>query len=243
MDKFSNQDIVNYVDGEMEAVEIKDFEQALLSDAGLQADLKLYQQVKGTLKSKLAPDQADAEFKATLNQFNKQYFDNKQAKPMAKIIAFNKVWYAAAILVIGLLVWAPWNKNLYSKYAKTEMISFAERGNNDQPNLQAATDAFNAGKFADVENLLAPIVANDPANDMLRFYLGVSQLENGTIKIARENLAIVAAKESLLKYDATFYMALSYLKEKNKDECRLWLNKIPNDAANYAKAKELIEDL
>ncbi len=243
MDKFSKQDVINYADGEMETSEIMAFETALSEDTELQSELKLYQSVRGTLKSNLAPDYTDAEFKATLNQFTKQHFNNTKAKPTAKIIAFSKIWYAAAILVIGLMVWAPWNKNLYNKYADTEMISFAERGNNDQADLQSATDAFNAGKFEEVEKILTPIVKADPANDMLRYYLGVAQLESDSLNIARENLSIVAAKESLLKYDATFYMALSFLKEKNKDECKVWLKKIPKDAANYDRAQELLKDL
>lgn len=243
MDKFSKQDVISYADGEMEASEIEAFEIALRDDADLQAELKLYKSVKGTLKSKLAPNQADTEFKETLKQLTQQHFNSAGAKPTAKIFAFSKIWYAAAILVIGLLVWAPWNKNLYNQYADTEMISFAERGNNDQADLQSATDAFNAGKFEEAEKILAPLVTEDPANDMLRYYLGVAQLEEGSVETARKNLSIVAAKESLLKYDATFYMALSYLKDKNKDECKVWLNKIPEDASSYDKAQELLKDL
>ncbi|HTN21075.1 MAG TPA: hypothetical protein VL125_11395 [Pelobium sp.] len=239
MDKFSKQDVINYADGEMEASTIKSFEEALREDADLRAELKLYQSVKGTLKSNLAPDKADAEFKATLKQFNQQHFK----KPKAKIIAFSKIWYAAAVLVIGLLIWAPWNKNLYNQYADTEMISFAERGNNDQADLQNATDAFNERNFEEVKKILNPLVQQDSTNDLLRFYLGVAQLETDSVIIARTNLIKVATKESLLKYDATFYVALSYLKEKNKEQCKVWLHKIPKDAAVYSKAQELLNKL
>jgi len=238
MDKFSKQDVINYADGEMEAGIIKSFEEALHVDVDLQAALKLYQSVRGTLKSHLATDSADAEFKATLKQFNQQHFK----KPKAKIIVFSKIWYVAAVLIIGLLVWAPWNKNLYSKYADTEMVSFAERGSNDQADLQQATDAFNEGKFKEVEQILTPLVHQDPNNDLFRFYLGVAQLETNSITVARANLVKVANKQSLLKYDATFYVALSYLKEKNKEQCKVWLNKIPKDASVYDKAQELLKE-
>ena len=243
MDKFSKQDVINYADGEMEASEIKAFESALSEDTELQSELKLYESVRGTLKSKLAPDKRDDEFKANLNQFRQQHFGVKDVKPTAKIISFNKLWYAAAILVVGLLIWAPWNKNLYNQYADTEMISFAERGSNNHADLQSATDAFNDGKFEEAAKILAPVVKKDSSNDMLRYYLGVAQLENDSVTLGRENLAIVAANQSLLKYDATFYIALSYLKEKNKGECKVWLNKIPKNAANYDKTQELLNDL
>ena len=83
----------------------------------------------------------------------------------------------------------------------------------------------------------------DSTNDLLRFYLGVAQLETDSVIIARTNLIKVANKESLLKYDATFYVALSYLKEKNTEQCKVWLHKIPKDAAVYGKAQELLNKL
>ncbi len=245
MNKFSEQDVINYEDGQMEANELKAFEEALRQDIALQADLKLYKSIKGTLQSELAPDKEDAEFKANLSQFTQEHFKQKTAKPTAKIIAFSKIWYAAAVLVIGLLVWAPWNNNLYSKYNDTEMVSFAERGNNTETLLLEATDAYNSEQYSKAEAILSTLVEEDPKNDMLRFYLGVAQLKSDIedVSMVRSNLLIVANNHSLLKYDATFFMALSYLKEKNKEECIVWLNKIPQDAGVYDKAQELLKKL
>ncbi len=244
MNKFSKQDVINYEDGEMETNDILEFEEALRQHPDLQADLKLYRNIKGTLKPNLAADESDLAFKAILKQFKSQHF--KKQKPTAKIIAFSKIWYAAAVLIIGLLVWAPWNKNLYNKYGDTEMISFAERGSNDQTAQQGATDAFNAENYNEAKELLTAIVAKEPNNDMFRYYLGVAQLKADTdndLDAARANLTTVAAKESLLKYDAMFFIALSYLKEKNKVASKTWLNKIPQDANVYDKAQELLKDL
>lgn len=246
MSKFSEKDVINYAEGHMQPDEAQAFEEALGNDFALQADLKLYQSVTNTLQTEIAPDKTDIEFKATLNKFTQAHFKQKKSKPKAKIIAFSKIWYAAAILVIGLLVWAPWNKNLYNKYSETEMVSFAERGNNTQTDLLKATEAFNAEDYQQAKELLAPLVAKDTTNDMLRYYLGVAQLKSSTaddINIARQNLSIVAAKQSLLKHDAEFFIALSYLKEKNKKECKVWLNKIPKDADAYDKAQQLLKDL
>ena len=55
--------------------------------------------------------------------------------------------------------------------------------------------------------------------------------------------AILYSRVSLFKYDAAFYMALSYLKEKNKPGCKEWLNKIPADAGPYSNAQELLKKL
>ncbi|WP_017258383.1 tetratricopeptide repeat protein [Pedobacter arcticus] len=244
MDKFSEKDVINYEDGEMEANDIPGFEEALSQRSELQASLKLYRDIKGTLKPSLSPEESDVAFKANLAQFTKEHF--KKQKPSAKIIAFSKIWYAAAVLVIGLLVWAPWNKNLYNKYSDTEMISFAERGENDQTVQQKATDAFNSGDYEEAKVLLTSIITKEPNNDMFRYYLGIAQLKSAKaseIDSARSNLTTVAAKESLLKYDAMFFIALSYLKEKDTATCKTWLNRIPEDADVYDKAQALLKDL
>ncbi|HEX7365993.1 MAG TPA: hypothetical protein VF273_02800, partial [Pelobium sp.] len=166
MNKFSEKDVINYAEGHMQPDEAHAFEEALANDFALQADLKLYQSVTNTLQTEIAPNKTDIEFKTTLNKFTQAHFKQKKSKPKAKIIAFGKIWYAAAILVIGLLIWAPWNKNLYTKYSKTEMVSFAERGNNTQTDLLKATEAFNAENYNEAKELLAPLVEKDTTNDM-----------------------------------------------------------------------------
>ena len=63
------------------------------------------------------------------------------------------------------------------------------------------------------------------------------------IENARKELMIVYNGVSSFKYDAAFYLALSYLKEKNKADCKNWLNKIPADAGIYNKAQELLKKI
>ncbi|RKD14464.1 hypothetical protein BCY91_08310 [Pelobium manganitolerans] len=244
MDKFSEKDIVNYVDGEMDSAERNTFEAQLLHNQELQKEVALYRNIKATLQSHVADNRADAQFKNHLASLNKQYF-NKQERASAKMrsLPWNKLWYVAAILVVGLLVWAPWNKNLYQQYSNTQMVSFAERGANDRSELQKATDAFNSGDFKKAKEILMPLLNNDQQNDVLRYYLGISQVETNEVKIGRINLSKVALGYSLLKYDATFYVALSYLKEKNESACKEWLHKIPSSASNYNKAQELLKKL
>ena len=77
----------------------------------------------------------------------------------------------------------------------------------------------------------------------MQFYYAVALLQNGDIEKSRAQLNELYNGESLFKYDAAFYMALSYLKEKDKAICREWLNKIPADAGPYSKAQELLKKL
>jgi hypothetical protein len=49
--------------------------------------------------------------------------------------------------------------------------------------------------------------------------------------------------QSAFKYEAAFYLAVTYLKDGNKAASREWLQKIPADATNYGKAQELLRKL
>src|SRR5690606_38703616 len=181
----------------------------------------------------------DAAFKADLKQYNKKYFSGTKLK----IFSIQKYWYAAAILILGLLLWAPWNKDLYQQYSGTQIVSVAERGNNDQQLLQNATDEFNKENFAEAREILKQLIAETPNDDMLKFYYGISSFETNEVELAKENFNKVFNGESLFKYDAAFYNALAYLKPNDKKKAKEWLLKINNDADIYEKAKELLGKL
>jgi hypothetical protein len=241
MSKFSTQDIIRYLEGEMEEQERISFQEELDSDKSLKVDLELYLDVNATLKSHLAPDQRDHIFNSDLKQYHKKYFSG--SKRGVKLFSIQKYWYAAAMLVLGLLLWAPWNKNLYQEYSGTQMVSVAERGENDQQLLIKATDEFNKENFVEAREILKQLVAGKPNDDMLRFYYGISLLETDEAKLARENFDKVYSGESIFKYDAAFYNALSYLKENNKERAKEWLLKIDAESEVYEKGQELLGKL
>lgn len=238
MSKFDIKDIIRFVDGEMEGEERKSFEQELLLDTDLKKDFDFYKNVHASLKIKFSTDQNDELFKADLKQLNKTYF--QKAKTPSKIISFQKYWYAAAILIIGLFLWAPWNQDVYQKYGGINMVSVAERGDNNQQLLQEATEAFNKKDFKQAKEKLEILFAKNKEDDMLKFYYSVSLLETNEPALGRKNLEDVFAGESLFKDDAAFYIALSYLKEKDKMKAKEWLLKVDKDADVYEKAQDLL---
>lgn len=241
MSRFNIKDIIRFLDGEMEEQEREIFQQELDTNEELKTELKLYTEVSSTLKLNLNPDKKDIAFKDNLKHYTGEYFNTKKQK--TKIFVIQKYWYAAAILIVALMVWAPWNKNIYQQYAVTEMVSVAERGDNDQQLLSEATDEFNKRDFVKAKEKLKILVAQKPNDDMLKFYYGVSLLETNEIELARENFNEVYNGESIFKFDAAFYNALSYLKQNDKRAAKEWLNKVDKDADVYEKAQELLSKI
>lgn len=234
-------DVARYVEGDMEAGELQAFEVLLRENAELQGLLTEYKDIHQTLKMKIAPDARDKAVENTLTQLNGEYF-RKEGKTMA-LNGYLKWISIAAVLVIGLLVWAPWSGGLYEKYATSREMSVAERGTGAEQKIEDAAALYNAGDFSGAAKILAPIYQSNPERAMVAYYYGISLIENNQEGEARKVLLKLYEGSSVFKYDALYNIGLSYVKEKNAKEALVWLAKIPADDNNYEQAKELIGKL
>lgn len=242
MDNDNILQAANYVDGEMTLQEQQEFELLLQNDAELRAYVTQYTQATAALKANLLPDAKLNELKHTLGGLNNQYF-----KTDAKVVSFKQYarWLSgvAAILILALVVFNPWQKSLYEQYVTATSMSVTERGSGTQTNLKKAAEYYNKKEFTEAEKLLATAYAADPKNSLAAYYYGITLIENGQEAKARQILEQLYNGESAFKYDAAYYVALSYVKQKDNANAKKWLKNIPQGASNYAKAKELEEKL
>ena len=233
--------VARYLEGDMEMVDKNDFEVLLRDDVELQELLAEYENIHLTLKMHLAPTAADQEVESSLKDFNATYF-----KPTASVRFFKPYmkWISiAAILVVGLLVWAPWSVSLYDKYSITKEISVAERGAEQQTELDKAAALYNAKEYQAASELLKKEYVLQPSNAYVAYYYGAALIENDKVDEARRILAKLYAGSSVFKYDAAYTIALSYVKQSDERLAKEWLMKIPSGTVNYEKAKELINKL
>ena len=248
MKEFDYDMINRYLDGEMNAEELKAFEAAMQQDAELKNEVAFLKDITTTLKTKLLPGENETALRNSLQGMNAEYFANKTEE--AKIIPLNsrRKWMTAvaAIFIIGLLltVWQPWKKeDLYKQYASIQMPGVAERGAATDGLLKQAVLNFNNKKFAEAISAFEAVLKDSAQNSFVQYYYGIALLQNDNIEKARTQFTELYNGVSLFKYDAAFYLALSYLKEKNKPPCKDWLNNIPADAGPYSKAQELLKKL
>lgn len=247
--------VARYLEGDMELQEKEGFEKQLETDAELQELAAEYKIIHQTLKMKIAPSAEDRNLKATLETLNKQYFNSADDKvlrteqledvPVVKLsVAPYLKWVSiAAVLIIGLLIWAPWSASLYEKYGISTEMSVAERGA-DQPNsLEKAAALYNAKDYAAARKILQPMYMETPQNTLLAYYFAITLVETGKEAEARTVFLKLYNGESVFKYDAAYYTALSFLKQENEKDARTWLEKIPEGTANYTQAQELLSKL
>ncbi len=238
---YAKEFIVRYAEDELDAAERQQFEADLRDDPALQAELDLYLEVRAGLRQRLAPDQTKAALEAALSSFNEEYFGTRSS---GRIIMLRR-WFvgvaAAVLLIVGSLVvfLSPDKNELIDRLGRTEMIGTTDRGDNMDTVLQAAAGYFNRQEFSKVLPLLDSALKGDSVNQLARFYHGVAAWHTGAIPGARIDLERVYASGSLLRYDAAFYLALSYAAEKNNASALQWLDRIPTGTPVDAKVKEL----
>jgi hypothetical protein len=227
-----------YADGEMDTQEQKDFELLLQTDAELKGYVEQYRQATVALRTHFAPDENLDKLKQTLGSLNNQYF-----KPEAKVVSFKAYtrWISgvAAVLIIGLLIFNPWRKSLYERYDTASTMSVTERGVGPQTDLEKAAAYYNKKEFTQAEPLLAKAYAADTAKSLVAYYYAITLIQDKQEAKARVILQTLYQGQSAFKYDAAYYMALSYVKQKNKEQAKKWLKLVPAGTANGAKAREL----
>jgi tetratricopeptide (TPR) repeat protein len=253
--------VARYLEGDMEADEKAEFEVSLQSDPEVQELVARYKYIHQSLQSRIAPDEQEKAVENTLLGMREQYFkagsatDEAQSVPdltsppvakQAKTIRLKPYikWTSiAAVLVIGLLIWAPWSSGLYEKYSFSKQMSVTERGADNQAQLSKAAELFNKGDYAEARKILGKAYMFNPQNPLLTYYFAITLIETKQTYEARTLLQHLYEGQSVFKYDAAFYAALSLVKENKKAEAIQWLQKIPQENANYAKAQSLIAEL
>lgn len=232
--------IEHYFSGRMTEEELAAFESRRQADPEFREMVATWSDVSNTLRQSLQADPQRDALVQTL-QSNRSAF-----KESAKVFSIRKLMAAAAsvaVLIAALMYWSPWKKDLYSQYSIEEMISPAERGSVKDSLAQQAAEQFNQHHYKAAVVTLDKLLAAQPGDAYARYYRGLSYLEDGQTSKARPDLEVIYNGESVFKYDGAFFIALSYLKDKNTEKCKEWLLKIPESAENYDKAQELLGDL
>ena len=234
--------IIQYVDGELSAEERLAFEAELGRDSVLAEAVARYRELRMVLGERLAEDPGADALKATLGEMRGRYFGMATGGSGAKVRQM--VRFAAGIAAAVVLVVAGWwlfrgNGRSLRELGRTEMVTSVERGGQSDSVLQEAAEWFNAGDFGRALPLLDQAVRADSGSQLARFYRGVTLWQLGRLAEARVDLQYIYNGGSVLQYEAAFYLALSYAKEKDNATALGWLARIPDDAPVAVKAKSL----
>jgi DNA-directed RNA polymerase specialized sigma24 family protein len=228
-----------FLSGLMSEADRKAFTGRLQTDALLNQQVKRFDAIRQLLGQKICADADRDELQHLLFTHRNAWYTLKDNTtiPIRNYVILTAM-IAAAMAI--LLYVSPWRKNIYRQFASTEMQI------PDIDSLRLPEEAivqFNHGHFNEAVVLLNNALNTNPGNLYARYYRGVALIDQNQLKNARKDLLTVFNNSGELRYEAAFYMALSFLKEGRKQQCLEWLLKIPPGAPNYLKVQKLIEEL
>jgi len=233
----------NYLANELSSEEKTLFEEQLQNDEQFNESFTLYKETTQFLEHKFSNETLD--FKENLKSISNQHFEtlsSSETQEKGKVIAF-KPWYyavAASVVVVMGMWFMMQNDPNYSDYNQHDTALFMERSVGDE-NLKEAQEAFNAKDYKKA------VAAFDKITDFrdpeLQLFYAISLIETNNYTKAQLFLDQLREGNSVYKHKATWYLALSYLKQDQKEECKSTLKEIPADAEDFDKAQELLNDL
>ena len=228
-----------YLDSELSAEEKTSFEKQLAEDSEFASAFEIFKELNQHLENKFGNANELKAFKKNLKSVSKEHFKTK--KP--KVVAFKPWQYAIAAsvaILVGLFVFQNINPS-FEDYNNPEMATFIERGDVNE-NLKLAQDAFNAKNYKAAIPYFEAILKVNKSPE-IQYFFAVSLLEDNQFQKAEVNLSELKSGTSIYKNKATWYLALSNLKQKKLDECKTYLKQIPADAEDFDKAQKLLKDI
>jgi tetratricopeptide (TPR) repeat protein len=228
-----------YLANELSAEEKTTFEKQLTEDQEFASAYEIFKEMHLHLENKFGNETELKAFNKNLKSISAAHF--KTNKP--KIIAFKPWQYAAAASVavlLGLFVFQNVNPN-FDDYNNPEMATFIERGDVNST-LKLAQDAFNSKKYKAAIPYFEAILKVNKSPEIQYFY-AVSLLEDNQFQKSETNLSELQSGTSIYATKATWYLALSKLKQKDYDSCKAILLSIPDDFEDYGQVQELSNEL
>lgn len=238
--------IDRYLRGELPEEEKNAFEAELGQNAELATELALQKDLEQFLRKQ----DRRAALKGQLETIGKDFFQEAPAQETGRIVPLQRrhvlrwaTGLAAAIALLLVARFVFFQPSLYDQYGQHPPLAMIEKSNEVQDQLAAMEAAFNQKNYAQALPLLQAYVREKPEDLQAELYLGICLMETGQYRAARTIFTKISGGESSFVDYGQWYLALSYLKEGNKEESRKILQEVPAESEFAQKAQDLLKRL
>ena len=233
-------DFEDYINDEMSVDEKINFENQLQKDASLSESFKLYKETTLFAAQKFSAERTD--FQNNLNKIS----DGQNIKihsQKSKVISLRTALLAIAAVFVLFFSLQLFQNNTpeYLQYNQHDKAAFVERGNIIE-SLKLAQDAYNAKKYKEaIEHF--EVVLKEYPRPAVQYFYAISLLEDNRFLDSELVLNKLIKGQSTYKNTASWYLALSKLKQKDYKACKTVLLTIPEDYEDYDRVRELLKKL
>lgn len=233
-----------YILGQMTEAETAEFEKELDNNPLLKEQLELEQDIVGQIRNRAFVDEQ-------ISRAKKEMQRGKTIRLISYSVSSIAALFLVFFVVQGVLEGQKYNE-LYASNFTTYTNDFIvtdgtirgedeTRGDVWDANPISAMSAYEKKDFAKAETQFNQILSKSD-NPEIRFYLAITQMENGKTKDALKTLQQLYAQPKEYRYyeQTRWYMALTNLKLHRKSEAKKYLDElVVLDGVYLDKAKGL----
>tara|TARA_R110001583_G_scaffold52804_1_gene163532 strand:- start:960 stop:1706 length:747 start_codon:yes stop_codon:yes gene_type:complete len=237
-----------FLNNELTKTEKISFEERLQSDDDFKQKFEIYKALETSLSSKYENEEAEKELRNTLSQLGTKFIKEENTKTKTKetkvisLMRYRKLMVAASIaLLIGFFLFKNGNP-VYSDFSKHANLDLVVRGDTNEAITKAET-AFNSKNYNEALKQLTILSEEFPNDVEIQLYKGISLLELNNYAEAEAIFNNISKGNSALVTKATWYKALSLLKQEQFEACKEVLKTIPESADEFEQAKKLLRKL
>lgn len=251
--------ISRYLAADLSPPELAAFEERLVAEPTLAAELQRRKEELTFLRTEAALPDLEAQMAELANQHfpsaqrdkagqeartQVQGEGKKGAKEKGKVNQSAKVrtlnwkrWLPAAgiaaAVALVLLIWNPFTgAEPYEQFAQYAPLYLTEKSDAASAAATAAQQAFNAGDYAKAHDQLILYLQQNPDDNEARLAFGITALETNRDAEARAIFTELANGSSTFKDDGQFYLALAYFKAGDQ-RAKAELQKISSDNPDF----------
>jgi len=223
--------------------EMTAFENKLQNDQEFKQAFTIYKDLTKFLEHKFENEDSFIAYKDNLNSISETHFKKESTTTRTVKFAPWKYAFAACVVaLLGLFVFNNFSDPAYSDFSNYDTISLTVRGEQETA-IKTAESAFNSANYAEADKAFKRLLELENNNAEFQFYRAISNIELDKFEIADAILKKLSQENSAYKNKATWYLALSKLKQKENEACISILKTILEDAEDYKQAQKLLKKL
>jgi tetratricopeptide (TPR) repeat protein len=235
----------DYLQGALSLKEQKTLEQRIQEEPELADAFAIFKDLNGHLEHTFSKERS--EFKTRLKAISETQLSEEMSDETkeTKVIRFTPLRYlvaASVVFLFGAIMWMQLQTPSYGDYPVDQNISLTIRSNGELA-FAKAEKAFNTGSYEEAILFFDSILSNTPNNAEVSYYKAIAFVELNRFDEADAIFSRISRGTSVYKYKALWSQALSKLKQKDTKACAEILQKIPADAEDFEKAKDLLDKL
>ena len=157
-----------------------------------------------------------------------------------KNVGLFKIGLTALVFGLASISWQFWKSNLYDDGLNAEKIVNVLKSRKSKDFILAANYYTNGQKIEATE-IVSQHYKMNPNDVQLAVVYAQMLTSDGYFHVSRCVLNSAFSKANYQqKGETAFLMAITYLKEENYQDCKLWLKKIDKQSLCYKQAQQLL---